>query len=84
MCRIDPLLGNDREINNEAKAVARQCPLGKNGGTVGMWSAPRLYHATDRVQLIELASIRRVRGWCEMAASLRVSEWSAVEYSGVK
>jgi hypothetical protein len=47
---IDPLLDNDRETNNETT----QRPARKNGSTVevvfSMWSAPRLYHATDRVQ----------------------------------
>jgi hypothetical protein len=32
---IDPLLGNDRETNNETTAVARQRPARNNGSTVG-------------------------------------------------
>jgi hypothetical protein len=31
---IDPLLGNDRETNNETTAVARQRPTRNNGSTV--------------------------------------------------
>jgi hypothetical protein len=32
---IDPLLGNDRETNNEITAVARQPPVCNIGSTVG-------------------------------------------------
>jgi hypothetical protein len=32
---IDPLLGNDRETNNNTMTVARQRPARNNGGTVG-------------------------------------------------
>jgi hypothetical protein len=33
--RTDPLLDNDREINNETTAVARQHPARNNGRTFG-------------------------------------------------
>jgi hypothetical protein len=35
MWHIDPLLGNNRETNNETTAVARQETARNNGSTVG-------------------------------------------------
>jgi hypothetical protein len=34
-CGIDPLLGKDRETNNETAAVARQRHMCNKGSTVG-------------------------------------------------
>jgi hypothetical protein len=43
-----------------------------------VWSIPRLYNE-GQLPLEEslLTTVRRVEGWCEMAASLVVSEWSS-------
>jgi hypothetical protein len=43
-------------------------------------SVPKCYRQDrSRVQLVELESIKRVGGWCEMAASLGVSAVQASE-----
>jgi hypothetical protein len=56
MWHIDPLIGNDRETKNETKAIARQRPQFNDGSTVGSSviysSVPRLYHSTDRVEVV--------------------------------
>jgi hypothetical protein len=77
----DPLLGIDRETNNEITTIARQ-QLRKYGTVLepllcsgppktmeimleavfSMWSAPRLYHPTDGVHLVECSGVERV-GW---------------------
>jgi hypothetical protein len=45
------------------------------GEVFSMWSVPRLYNK-EQLRLRERleTAVRRVGGWCEMAASLRVSE----------
>jgi hypothetical protein len=48
-------VARQRWRNNETTAVAKQRPARNNRSTVEngifyIWSAPRLYHATDRVQ----------------------------------
>jgi hypothetical protein len=66
---VDPLLGNDRETN-ETTAFARQRPVSNSGSIVGVvfstWSAPRLYHATDRIKF----------SWC---SRVQWSEFSPCE-----
>jgi hypothetical protein len=57
LSHIDPLLGNDHETNYETTTVARYRCVPNNGinvaAVLSMWSAPRLYHSTDRVQFSE-------------------------------
>jgi hypothetical protein len=61
---IDPLLGNDRETNNDVTAVTRQRPARSNGNTVGSGIAPWLYQATDRVQFSECSAVIWASEWC--------------------
>jgi hypothetical protein len=62
---IDPLIDNDRETNNETMTVAKQRPARNKGSTLGsvvsMWSAPRRYHATDRVQCVSAVELSEVK-----------------------
>jgi hypothetical protein len=55
--RIDPLLGNDRETNNQTTAVAMQRPALNSGSLLeavfSMWSGPRLYHAINKIAHVE-------------------------------
>jgi hypothetical protein len=52
MWHIDPLLGNDRETNNETRDVVKQRPALEVllEAVFPVWPAPRLCHAIDRVQ----------------------------------
>jgi hypothetical protein len=63
---IDPLLGNDRE-RNKTTAIAKQQPVRNNGSTVGTGvfygSVQRLYHSTDRVELVQRSGVERVCWW---------------------
>jgi hypothetical protein len=51
---IDPLLGNDRETNKRKRLLYGSGPRPTTEvmleAVFSMWSAPRLYHATDRDQ----------------------------------
>jgi hypothetical protein len=82
------MLGNDRETINETKAVARQRPtkynrewcflLGPLSNTETVFPlrfVPSLNNEKQlrlRESLLERVQWRRVGGWCEMAASMRV------------
>jgi hypothetical protein len=51
------------------------------GEVFSVRSVPRLY-SEEQVRLRDSleTAVRRVGGWCEMAASLRVGEWSGVSW----
>jgi hypothetical protein len=67
---LDPMLGNDRETMRQLLLLGSG-PLATVEvlleGVFSMWSAPRLYHATDRVQFIWVE-------WSELVGEW-VSEW---------
>jgi hypothetical protein len=51
MGHVDPLLGNDREINNYATAVTMQQPVNSNRGT--MFSVRSMLRCYKQDKLVE-------------------------------